>query len=551
MAVSRVQTEAQMEIHHMRHQLESSQAEINDYKIKVRKQSGVLGELESTIVEFEALKEEEETVNNHFHAITGETDRVHLQELEERDRKISALKKQLEERRAEFRKSLDALQADMLESNALYSREIHVLQATTRDAADIAERCQKLEQIVREMKASEKNCEPNIVPEKESDSRIVGFAELENSISEKDKELNSMREQLEQTQQRLKDLSEASLEQHEESVHAVNAMKELRQQLIEEREKQDQSEDLLETTAINEKLRQQLKYEKEERSKLENEIKRLESVVKANSGKPQALSDLERTANTNSQLTSQLKSELDQRNRLEIENNRLKSELEQMGLLEIENANLRLELGRHSQVEAENIHLKSELELRSLVEIENAHLESMIQSNMGRERSLEREIEKLKAAFQQDLANKRTHTKNMSNPIAELSPTARENLFSTTSKLETPATPPRIDTLLDELPIHSPKPVSAITGISNINGTAMSPGLISPAAFNIVTAITAAANQHHGTNFKTPISSPSDTLRFKGYDTIKGIGEDGKEKWCKLCEREGHESVECPYEEEF
>lgn len=26
---------------------------------------------------------------------------------------------------------------------------------------------------------------------------------------------------------------------------------------------------------------------------------------------------------------------------------------------------------------------------------------------------------------------------------------------------------------------------------------------------------------------------------------------DGRDKWCGLCEREGHESIECPFEDEF
>lgn len=469
MAVSQVQTEAQMKIHDLQQQLGMTQNELKERDYQLQEQMGLLRDLESTVVEFQALKEEEDvereaSAEKQNPSVLEEIKKNHQRELEERDRKITNMRAQLDQRRSDFRETLDTLQLDMQESNSAYVREIQTLQTQLLEAKGIAERVPALEQYVRDMESLGGSGHQNKGADQEARAHITKLAELENKLLEKDQKLHGMKEQLEQALQRVQDISYPSSAPSEEQTK--------------------------ETLIINEQLKDQLKAEQKQRITLENEISKLESII---------------------------------------------------------------------------------------------------EQKASREQELEREVEVLKQN-RNNPPESSSHTRNVSTSTTDLVSISRENLFSTTSGRETPITPPRIDTLLEALPIHSPKLIlPAVTIITSsdeksINRSpALPPGALSPSsstAISIVSVITAAAQQHSKSTttaaataaatiatspltHKSRLSSSASTFKAltetvlpvfnsPSFSKKKLVEVDREqEKWCGLCERSGHGSLECPFEEEF
>lgn len=454
MAVSQVQIEAQTEIHGLRHKLDTTESELRSYKLQVEEQIGLLRELESTVVEFDNLKiAEEEIAKRNIPFLVDEIKKAHVLDLEERDKKIAHLKKQLEERRKEFRETLEILQTDMNASNASYVQEINNLQTKLKDSEVMAERVQKLEQYVRDMEASGITGTATNLPDQDAKAHIAKLAELENTLLEKEQKIQSVKDQLEQSKQRLKDFSATSI----------------------------LDDPSLQLAQLSEKLQQCQKKESEQNAQLEK--------------MRQAASEYEKRIQ----------------------------------------------------------HLESDLKKHQHHESEIARLNGIIAAQKVRELALEQEL--LELSFSKDphtdletTPRMYTSSSNQSTPKA-----CRETLFSTTSYTETPSTPPRIDELLEPTPIQSPKPVSAVTGVSNVNGTAMSPGPLSPSAINIVSAITAATVNKRTSviaSLKLPSLSPAGSLKADPFlETDKKTGS--REKWCGLCESQDHNILECPFGEEF
>lgn len=214
MAVSHVQAEAQSKIHDLRHKLRIATDELKKKEEQFQEQTLLLKELESTVIEFQNLHDREnaerELASGHIEYIE-ELKKTHAKELEEKDKKISLLKSTVEERRNEFRTTLDALQTDMQESTIAYTQEIKSLQEKLLEVRVIADRVPTLERYIKNMESAGMGRSMNPVGEQDAKAQISKLAELENLLLEKDHRLLSMKEQLDQAEQRLVDFSKSQI----------------------------------------------------------------------------------------------------------------------------------------------------------------------------------------------------------------------------------------------------------------------------------------------------------------------------------------------------
>lgn len=210
MAVSQVQAEAQSEIHNLKHKLRIATDELKEKEEQFQEQTLLLKELESTVIEFQNLHDRE---NAERDLASGQIEYIeelkknHAKELEDKDKKITLLKSTVEERRSEFRTTLDALQADMQESTAAYTNEIKALQEKLLEVRVIADRVPTLERYIKNMESAGMGRSMNPVGEQDAKAQISKLAELENLLLEKEHKLQSMKEQLDQAEQRLVDYS--------------------------------------------------------------------------------------------------------------------------------------------------------------------------------------------------------------------------------------------------------------------------------------------------------------------------------------------------------
>lgn len=533
-AVSKVQIEAQMEIHNLRNQLQAKDSVLETYKEQIETHTVLLRDLESTIQEFQTLRDQDEP------DIFKERTLQYKLNLEERDRKILSLKSQLEERRAEFRETLDALQADMQDSSAGFVQEIKALQLKLKDADSISERFRKLEQYVRTMEESGMTSSSKVA-DKEAKAQITKFAELENKLLEKDHKIISMKEQLEETQQRLNEVLNQSTgtDKTNQTMGSNNYPQFERERL------RIQWEEMKDVLAANEELKSQLKDEQEKRIVKEKSLNHLKEGLNTNECANEtciSMKDKQRI------LKEQLTLEVEKSRTMEVQIALLESSIE-TGARQRETEALDNYKNSKDQI---TIQLNDEKAHSAILENEIKRLESVIKKFMTANVSIEGETGR-----QRDDTGFETHTEYGNESTIDPAPTPRQNLFSTSSGRETPPNLP-IDTLLDELPIKSPKPVSALTGVSNITGTPAPRGLLSPTAVNIVTAITAAA-ANHSHSVKSPLASPIYSIKSKNESfmgsmfksRVKADHGPDRDKVCGLCDCEGHVSAECPYEEEF
>lgn len=459
MAVSQVQADAQKQILELKQQLESSQNESSERGIQLQEQTGLLRDLETTVVEFQNLKEAEEAEREAVAAMGGngenqqnskaieELKQSHTKELDERDRKISSLKTQLDERRADFRSTLDDLQADMRDSNAAYVREIHSLQTKLMDAEKVRERVQELEQLVQEFETGGSSSN-KIVADQDAKAQITKLAELENKLLEKDEKLNDMREQLEQAQQRLSDMSMVAAASSPFSSPFSNRNSGGDGNILDEIGGSGRDSGIF----GSEKLKQQLKSERAQRIQLENEISNLEAVIEEKVFKEEEMErELEILRNQNNELQSA-----------------------------------------------------------------GPYLNQV----------------------QQKRKSSGIPPQPHATPLASNSTQDTFGTDSTDSLLETPS-------------IESPMAIA-------ISGTAISPETFGDAANTLSVGNGKTLKEQQGGPHAITTKTPSPEFKAATetvvpiYTSPKKIDlAGGRDKWCGLCEREGHESIECPYEEEF
>lgn len=471
MAVSQVQADAQKQIHELKQQLEKANDDCKEREQQLQEQTSLLRDLESTVVEFQNLKEAEEAEREANAPSEGndslamdELKQQHAHELEERDRKMASLRTQLESRRSEFRETLDALQSDMQESNTAYVREIHSLQTKLMETEKLRSRVLELEQVVAGFEGN--NGTNREVADQDAKAQIMKLAELENKLLEKDEKLNDMNEQLKQARQQLSDMALAS---------ATSSP------IASPFSSRTSTGGIMDDT-VNEKLKQQLKSERAQRMQLENEIQNLEAIIEQKIFKEEEL--------------------------------------------------------------------ESELELLRAQQLQKTQSSGL--QNTGENSS-------------------RGEKATVRTPSG--SSTYSQNAFSISAeKVPLPS-----DGLLDALPIESPKPISKPgialasgndfiaealpdTGLST-NGHAITTKTPSPSAnlpnLSPASALSSQAGEDlmlaDGGEQAAAMKETNDTEPVVPiyHSPQKLDPAKGRDKWCGLCEREGHESIECPFEEEF
>ena len=161
LAISRTQAEAQKQIAELRNELEMYKSEVKEREQILEEQSQLLKDLESTVVEFQNLKEQEEAAKasvteENTNDSSNDDEKTQMidmlrAQVEDKERKIGTLKGQLEQRRAEFRETLEDMQREMEESNSAFEDEIKALQQRLREADKLAQHVTGLEQLVAEL----------------------------------------------------------------------------------------------------------------------------------------------------------------------------------------------------------------------------------------------------------------------------------------------------------------------------------------------------------------------------------------------------------------
>lgn len=284
LAVAKVQADAQKQITELRDELEMYKSEVKEREQILEEQSQLLKDLESTVVEFQSLKEQEEAVkatatDENANYEDDEKDQVInalRAQLEDKERKITTLKSQLDQRRAEFRATLEDMQREMEETNLVFEDEIKALQQRLHDAEKLAQHVAELERVVTELEAH--NTSSNHGTEKSSDGSSndaelkAKVVELESKLNERDDTIDDLKTELSTTKQ---ELAGYNVSRRISSIGAglVNGSpngdgcnnSRINSLVVEEE--------------ANERLRQQLKSEREKRMQFEVEIANLESVV--------------------------------------------------------------------------------------------------------------------------------------------------------------------------------------------------------------------------------------------------------------------------------
>ncbi|KAF5099890.1 hypothetical protein D0Z00_001482 [Geotrichum galactomycetum] len=286
LAISKTQAEAQKQIAELRDELEIYKSEIKEREQILEEQSQLLKDLESTVVEFQNLKEQEEAArvsateentidnNNDDDEKTQMIDMLRAQ-LEDKERKIGTLKGQLEQRRAEFRATLEDMQREMEDSNSAFEDEIKALQQRLRDAEKLAQHVSELEQVVAELEALNAGGNNKGANNDDADLR-ANVAELESKLHERDATIDDLKTQLSETKQ---ELAGYSVSRRISNIGGGGLPTNPAANGDGSSSTRSRGSSLVLEEDSNERLRQQLKTEREKRIMFEAEIANLESVV--------------------------------------------------------------------------------------------------------------------------------------------------------------------------------------------------------------------------------------------------------------------------------
>ncbi|KAF5108042.1 hypothetical protein DV453_002627 [Geotrichum candidum] len=286
LAISRTQAEAQKQIAELRNELEMYKSEVKEREQILEEQSQLLKDLESTVVEFQNLKEQEEAAKasvteENTNDSSNDDEKTQMidmlrAQVEDKERKIGTLKGQLEQRRAEFRETLEDMQREMEESNSAFEDEIKALQQRLREADKLAQHVTGLEQLVAELEglnAGSNNNSTNDAPGNSDDADLKAkFVELESTLHERDATINDLKTQLSEAKQELagysvsRRISTIGTGLPNNTANGDGSTRSRGSSLVLEEDS-------------NERLRQQLKSEREKRIMFEAEIANLESVV--------------------------------------------------------------------------------------------------------------------------------------------------------------------------------------------------------------------------------------------------------------------------------
>lgn len=414
-------------------ELREARNAIADKDAQLEHQSQILREMEQSLAELEKIA----TANGNRPCGGEDTDAL-LRAIDEKDKKIISLKHEFEEKRKEFRETIDGLQDEIQETSELYEAEIRSLKQNLGQAAEVTTRIVELEQIVASLESGLKSSQTS---EQNARVQLSRLADVENRLLDKDQQVKDARMEIDRYKELLEDAARAQNAERRQSGVVSQGI------IVSLQRDKDQLEQMV--------------------KELQAKITSLESDFDAN--------------NNDGNRVGLIRS-------LQVENEQLKKSLEterasamqlQTKLQTAQDRNI--QLSDHNEVaslkeENGSLHQEIELQASQIKELEQeiAGLESMVETKLFRETELEKELETLKI---------------------------RSNSSSAATTFTDPTTPRSNETEL--------------TDVDELR--------------------TASSSDVHVDKSPARVSDPAS----------------GRKLWCGLCEREGHESLDCPYEEEF
>lgn len=169
--------------------LKQAREDLTEKDSQLEQQDQLLRDLERSLEEFQTLADQRQDESN-----SNEEIEKLMRSLEDRDRKLANLKAEFEEKRQEFRITIDGLQVEMQETSEMYESEIRALKANMGDAEEVNQRIVELEQMVTSLDNGLKNSQ---VSEQNARAQLGKLADIENKLLDKESELQDTRNSLE------------------------------------------------------------------------------------------------------------------------------------------------------------------------------------------------------------------------------------------------------------------------------------------------------------------------------------------------------------------
>lgn len=167
------------------HEIKELKDEVESLKMAIRDRDGIIEEAESSLNQFSELVSRNEQL---------------VSELEMKDRKISDLQNDVSSKRREFRDTIDALEAEYMHSSQEYQKEVEQLRANLGHAETVNETIVEMESMVASLESGLRISKVN---EQEAKERLGLMADIENRLLEKEQELSAVKERLETTKGQL------------------------------------------------------------------------------------------------------------------------------------------------------------------------------------------------------------------------------------------------------------------------------------------------------------------------------------------------------------
>lgn len=210
-----------------------SQAQMQELRDEIEQLKTAVKEREEQIRDRDNIIEEAESSLNQFSELVSRNEQL-VDELDLRDRKISDLQHDISEKRREFRDTLDALESEYMASSQDYQKEVEQLRSNLGHAETVNETIVEMEGMVASLESGLRISKVN---EQEAKERLGLMADIENRLLEKEQELVAVKDRLEKTRGQLdegagteqlkKDLTRASESETLAKAELKKALKEL------------------------------------------------------------------------------------------------------------------------------------------------------------------------------------------------------------------------------------------------------------------------------------------------------------------------------------
>uniref|UniRef100_A0A060TAJ1 ARAD1D24376p n=1 Tax=Blastobotrys adeninivorans TaxID=409370 RepID=A0A060TAJ1_BLAAD len=289
-------------------ELRETRSSLAEKELQLQQQTELLKDLEHSLEDFQELaktrEQEMQSMTNEGGASSEEVDRL-LSSLEEKDRKISAMRAEFEQRRQEFRTTIDSLENEIRETSEMYETELRSLRSNMGEAQDINQRIAELEEMVNSLESGLKTSQ---LSEQDARAQLAKLADVENKLLEKEQELRDTQQSLDQFKELLENNSNAApsggdnseelaslrakIEQLEtenaklkkDNDHQIDELRHDNKQLQQTVDQLQQKAQESQTQQANdnkdtEDLTQKLKQEQEEKARLQSEVENLESML--------------------------------------------------------------------------------------------------------------------------------------------------------------------------------------------------------------------------------------------------------------------------------